>query len=407
MFKPDPFRAAQAPVSRRNFLAGGGALALLAACGGGNDPAPVAGLDVAGAARASTAASTGTGGLAGVVYGQVMPARTELAAAGLRKLGGTAALTRNDLMMIGSNTKAMTAAVAGRLVERGLIGWDTTIAEALPDVAATMLDAYRCVTLEQLLDHRGGVEAFNGGDEFATFAEFLGAIPEAELPVEPSARRRFFAAWVLTLPPPAGIVPGRDYAYSNAGYAIAAAMLEARTGATWAELFDEHITRALGVAGGWIRPELVGPGQPFGHQGAPASLAVADPYPPEEQAWFDVIAPAGLLTIAPAAYATWLRWHLLALQGQSTPLATGYVQRLRALGAGNYAMGWLLGSLHDRPVLFHLGEWLGFTALAAVDQAGLRASFGLTNTAFASATSDDWVATRLNDALSEIDLRYR
>lgn len=87
------------------------------------------------------------------------------AVAGVRRIGGDDPIRATDFFQIGSTTKAMTAAVAARLVERGQIAWTTTLAEALPDLAEGMLPAYRVVTLEQLLNHRGGVAAFTDSSD--------------------------------------------------------------------------------------------------------------------------------------------------------------------------------------------------------------------------------------------------
>ncbi len=54
-----------------------------------------------------------------------------VAAAGVRIRGGDAPVTPDDLWHMGSNTKAMTATLAARLVEQGVIGWDSTIGTVL------------------------------------------------------------------------------------------------------------------------------------------------------------------------------------------------------------------------------------------------------------------------------------
>ena len=48
-------------------------------------------------------------------------------AAGVRRIGQTNRLTVADKVNIGSCTKWMTATIAARLVDRGLIRWDTRI----------------------------------------------------------------------------------------------------------------------------------------------------------------------------------------------------------------------------------------------------------------------------------------
>ncbi|MFS9605530.1 hypothetical protein, partial [Klebsiella pneumoniae] len=73
-----------------------------------------------------------------------------------------------------------------------------------------------------------------------------------------------------------------------------------------------------------------------------------------------------------------------------------YLQRLQALKAGDYALGWVAGEIDGRPVLFHDGENRGFSTLLVVDRQGRSASFGFTNTA---ADDGSWVIGLLNQAL--------
>lgn len=81
----------------------------------------------------------------------------ELAATGLRAVGFRERVTTNDHWHLGSITKPMTATVAARLVEKGCITWDTTIAQAVPELTGLMRKEYRTVTLDQLLRHESGL----------------------------------------------------------------------------------------------------------------------------------------------------------------------------------------------------------------------------------------------------------
>src|SRR5450631_1314982 len=54
--------------------------------------------------------------------------------AGLCMATGTAQVSQADLWHLGSNVKAMTAALAGVMVQRGQITWDTTIGHVFPDL---------------------------------------------------------------------------------------------------------------------------------------------------------------------------------------------------------------------------------------------------------------------------------
>ena len=378
---------------------------VLTACGDSSrtpsSPAVLPGINATEAA--SRAVSQG---LVGAAFGQVSITRRYVGVAGLRQLGITYALNGQESFIIGSNTKAMTAVVAARLIERGVLRWDRTIGEAIPELQKSMRVDYRTVTLEQLLAHRGGVLAMTGDEDLQRFQVFLGNYTGA-LPQTLPERRRFFANWLLMQLPPRGVTPGQDYYYSNVGYVLVGAMLEAMTSKPHETLFYEELTQPLGVAGSWIRPELMAANQPLGHEGARGQLIVVPPFTAEEQQWFDVIAPAGLFSATPAAYSTWLHWHLLALQGQVTPLPGGYVQRLKQLAHGDYAVGWVATRRTGLPVLAHTGSWGGFMCEAVVDRAGQRASFSMTNTDEVAADGSSWVLDVLDTQLIEMDRRAR
>ena len=77
--------------------------------------------------------------------------------AGVRRRGSPQPIARADLFHVGSCTKAMTAMLCARLVEQGALSWNTTLAAAFPHQRPMMAPAFRTVTLEQLLTHRGGL----------------------------------------------------------------------------------------------------------------------------------------------------------------------------------------------------------------------------------------------------------
>ncbi|MDG0853209.1 serine hydrolase domain-containing protein [Roseateles puraquae] len=366
---------------------------ILTACGGGNHSAPSA-VSV----LQQSADGAVSQGLAGVVLAHLDPGHMTQARAGLRELGGTVPIQAGDAFLIGSTTKAMTAALAGRLVEQGRIAWTTTLAEALPDLAAGMQPAYRAVTLEQLLSHRGGLMAFNNGDDVARFEGFLQSTP-GPLPTSLPARERFFAAWLLAQEPIA--TPGQGFAYSNAGYALAALMLEARTGRAYVELFEQELARPLGLSVSWTSADTRLTGRPIGHQGPKGKLAPVTPADADAAVWLDVLRPGGEgTTTTPDSYATWVDWHLRALRGEATPLAAGYLQRIRALKPGEYGLGWIATDVDGRAVIAHDGEYRGFCSLLVIDARGRSASFAFTNTA-----ADDglWTLTLLNQTLLDVE----
>lgn len=374
-------------------------LLILTGCGSKSDsPSELSG------SATEAASSAVSQGLVGAVFGQVSAAQRDSGVAGLRQLGSPDQLNGQELFLINSNGKAMTALVAARLIERGVLRWDSKIGDVLPELQPSMRANYRDVTLEQLLAHRGGVLAMAGDEDVERFQTFLDNYT-GDLPQTLVERRRVFADWLLMQSPPNGVTPGQDFLYSNAGYALAGAMLEAATGKSYETLFDEELTQPLGVAGSWVLPRLTAADQPAGHIGARDQLVVV-PLPAEQQQWIDVIAPAGLFSTTAAGYLTWLNWHLLALQGQTTPLPAGYVQRLQQLAEGDYAAGWIGGvDPAGWPVLVHDGSGDGFMSIAVVDLAGQRARFAVTNTEDFAVDGSSWVLEVLSTQLLDMDRR--
>ena len=78
-------------------------------------------------------------------------------AVGVRKRGTEVPVALNDLWHLGSDGKAMTSTLIARLVERGQLKWDSTLAEIFPELAPQMNPDFQKVTLLQLLSHHAGL----------------------------------------------------------------------------------------------------------------------------------------------------------------------------------------------------------------------------------------------------------
>jgi len=177
-------------------------------------------------------------------------------AVGVRKHGETVAVTTNDLFHIGSCTKSMTATVAGILIEEGKLRWDTTISEVFPELKDSMDPQYKNVTLEQLLQHRGGVPGAPPPDAWKRAWEQKGT---------PTQQRYEFIRAILQKPPEAP--PGSKCIYSNQGYSIVGAMLEKITGTPWETLMSQRLFKPLkmnsaGFGAPGTKDQL---DQPWGH----------------------------------------------------------------------------------------------------------------------------------------------
>jgi CubicO group peptidase (beta-lactamase class C family) len=171
--------------------------------------------------------------------------------------GASVRVEPGDAFHIGSDAKAMLATIVAQEVERGQLRWDTTIEEVLPDVTVTARPEYRHVTLADLLAHRSGLVALYTLDELA-------AVPALSDSV--GAQRLKFSTWVLQQSPAA--TPGTTAVYSNAGYVVAATMLERVTGRRYEELLQRRLFAPRGTVG--LRVEMP----------SPSTTAVARPLRP-------------------------------------------------------------------------------------------------------------------------------
>lgn len=314
-------------------------LFLLAACGGGDadpPPAPDAGVD-AGADPDDLSAA-----LEAIRAGHGIPALTaalatpdgvvEIGAAGTRHRDTDVAVTTDDLWHLGSCTKAMTSTLIAFAVDEGRLGWDTTLAEALPGLADQMHADYRDVPIEWLLVHRAGTwSTFDGHDEE------LAAISFDDL-VE--VQRAQFAQIVLGAPPE--LAPGTAFAYSNAGYMIAGAILEAEYGVPWEDLITSRLFEPLGMASCGFGPpgETDALDQPWGHAGeAMTPVPPDDPFsdnPP-------LVGPAGTVH---CALGDWAKFGALHHGAHAELLTAASLTRMHTppFSADGYAHGWLLGN---------------------------------------------------------------
>lgn len=399
------------PLLRRRTVLLLGLVAGLGACGGGSPPGPDAddtpppdtGND---AALASAADAALAAGLVGVVLGDATTGPNTLAIAGLRRQGTADPVTASDRFAIGSNTKAMTCAAMAAMVARGWIGWDTRIADALPELAPVLHPAYSNVTLLDLLNHLGAMPAFNGsGTEEDTFFAAVNGDPDP-MPENLQARRRYFCRWVVQQEPVVGVTPGQDYHYSNAGYALAATMVEGLAGRPFEAMFQEVLLDPLGLSGHWRSPDPLPSDRLWGHRGDRGALTpVAPDEGPEAaliNAWMEVLYPGGYWACTGATYAHWLHWHVKALRAEPTPLAANYVAQLRGANDNRYVLGWQSATLPERTVLMHTGHVPGFMAAALMDTRGDRAVFGLTNTGQMEDTGNSWVLAVLENAMAAL-----
>lgn len=244
-----------------------------------------------------------------------------IGAAGVRKEGEPGPLRAGDVVHLGSDTKAMTAALLGLLVEDGKIAWSSTLASVFPAEAAAMHPDYRPVTLEQLLTHRAGLPA-----DAPYWRPWIDPAP--------TGQRLGVLRSVLAKAPASN--PGTRFSYSNVGYVLAGLMAETVAGRPWEDLMAERLFRPLGMGSAGFGPPGSEDGldHPWGHLGR------AGGYRPvrADNPW--AMGPAGNVH---CSLPDWARFIALFLRDGNAPgpLRPDTIRRLATPPpGGDYAMGW-------------------------------------------------------------------
>ena len=288
-------------------------------------------------------------------------------AVGVRKRGTEVPVTLADLWHLGSDGKAMTSTLIARLVERGQLRWNSTLAEIFPDLAPQMDPEFQKVTLLQLLSHRAGLPAnldlaaYSGNDvqtlRSRAVREYLAKKPESK--------------------------PGSTYAYSNLGYIIAGAIVEKVTGQSWERAITDEVFKPLQMNsagfGGTGTPGQIDQPWPHAGDGQPTAQNGPDMDNPP------VMGPAGRVHCSIQDWAKFVQDQLRGARGESALLKPESYQKLQTPPFGSdYALGWIVveRGWGGGTVLNHAGDntmnfanvWVApkknFAILVCVNQSG-------------------------------------
>ncbi len=240
--------------------------------------------------------------------------------AGVRKAGADAAITCNDLVHLGSCTKAMTSTMLATLVAEGKLNWDMTLIEAIPGLKACIHPDYFTITLWELLTHRTGLPRN---------AKKWGAHPKMEI------KKRRLAILKESLKAPAAHKRG-EFHYSNFGYMIAGCMAEKITGLSWESLMRKRLFDPLGMtSAGFGAPGTpYKTDQPWGHK---KSWFTLFNWRPVQSDYAEAIGPAGLVH---CTIEDWAKFISLQLAPDKNPLLDSKYLNKLVEPIGFYAGGW-------------------------------------------------------------------
>jgi D-alanyl-D-alanine carboxypeptidase len=257
----------------------------------------------------------------------------ELDVVGVRIRGGADPVLPDDRWHIGSCCKAITAALYGRLVERGDAVWDARLPDLFPDLAGEIAPGWSAVTVDDVFVSQAGLHANLSRAQMRSACQDTRPLEE---------QRSEVAAVALARPPRR---PGR-FLYSNLGYIVMGAAIERITNLPYESALATHVLEPLGItSAGFGPPPLL-----WGHGGrmlqlGPLGLIDVGRVGPADPGRVRsdnpaVLSPAGRLHLTLADWAKFQRVFLASGAGFLRPET---VERLLTPGPGRgyrQALGW-------------------------------------------------------------------
>ncbi|MCM2412911.1 serine hydrolase domain-containing protein [Streptomyces sp. RKAG290] len=258
---------------------------------------------------------------------------------------------------IGSLTKTFTAVLVLRLRDEGLLDLADPLEKHLTGTGAGE------VTIHQLLGHSAGL----GAESPAPWWERTPGSLRPDLADVLGDQTRMHP-------------PGRRHHYSNPGYTVLGALIEAMRGAPWAQVLRSEVLEPLGML-------RTGPQPQAPHAGGWAVHPWADVMLPEPAEDLGLMAPAGQLW---STTADLLRFAAFLAEGDDRVLRAASVQEMKDPSAppesgdwdGHYGLGLQVVRRNGRTLVGHTGSLPGF--LAAL---WFSAEDDVAAVAFANATS--------------------
>lgn len=292
---------------------------------------------------------------------------------GFREISKDDKVDENTLFMIGSNTKAFTGTALALLEHERKITMDDKVSKWLPDFIMKDLWISNELSLTDIITHRIGMETFQGDFMYWTSDLTMDEVVQKFSQLTPTYS--FRSKW----------------GYTNAGYGIAAQVIEKVSGKKWEEFIREefflplNMNRSLALSREFNKADNVAVPHTIVNR-----KVIAVPFPN-----IDNLAPAGSISSSVKDMSNWLIAQLnngILNDEEVIPLAV--IRKTRQPASivrrvnhpfnrqhySLYALGWGLEDYEGRELVEHTGGVNGFvTSVTLVPEENLGVVI-LTNT---------------------------
>ena len=265
----------------------------------------------------------------------------DIASAGVRKAGSDVAFTCDDIVHLGSCTKAMTSTMLATLVVDGKLSWDMKLTEAIPELEKIIHPDFQNISLWQLLTHRAG-------------------LPKNPIDWSAHTDKKIIERRLAILNDNLVLAASNDigeFHYSNLGYMIAACMAEKITGMSWEALIRQRLFDPLGMSSaGFGAPNTHNQiDQPWAHSWEYSLFG--NNWEPDQTDNPKALGPAGRVH---CNIEDWAKFLSLFLIDENPVIDSKYLNKL-ITPIGFYAGGWGVANIIDQPwakgiVLSHGGS---------------------------------------------------
>ena len=256
--------------------------------------------------------------------------------------------TDTTAFQLASVSKQFTAVAILQLYERGKLRLTDSVAKYLPSFP------YPDITIHQLLIHRSGLPNYHylcDRKKMLDDPYFSNQQIVSEL-IEANAGRYY--------------LPNRRFQYSNTGYAVLAAVVEAVSGLKFENYLEENIFKPLGMTHTFAYRAMKSVGYP------PHATGYARGRTPADDNYLDhFLGDKGIYSTT----ADLFRWDQGLYSGKiinpDTLQLAFQPMGKRPKARSNYGYGWRIGKFGNSeiPIYFHSGWWHGFkTSLVRIPQ---------------------------------------
>jgi CubicO group peptidase (beta-lactamase class C family) len=300
---------------------------------------------------------------------------------GVRRFGSDLAARSEDRFRIGSNTKAITSAIATHLIATRKITWETKFLDLYPELRAKCNPAFINITLLDLINMQVPFPSYTYTVKTPTRKQLnpKGTKTEAE-------ERLSFVEWFLSHKPVEE--KSRKYYLSNVSYSAIGLMLERASGRSYQELARDYGENfyAHFEFGNPARKDST---QTWGHTTNNIPEPISDDY---KLNW---LLPAGNINATLPDYVKFIQTQFRAMPGVlSIPGATG-------VNCKQFAGGWFWDLRPDHHVVYsNLGNPGSFTTTVHMIPSIDRAYIIFTN------SQNEETYQGINALLEEMKRRY-